>query len=184
MKRWPLAACLAAALLSCSIDYGEQLAENLENIPNAILQNFEQVSVRGNRPVFRLQAEIIESYNTRGLDRLQGVEITEYDERGEVLTSGRAAEANINQRSRDGNFKDVRVYSRTQKARIEATDIQWLNEPRQLKSSREGVVRIQREDGLVLEGRGFTADFKMAQMNFESNVSGSYEETKTDATTP
>lgn len=168
-------------LMGCSIDYGDPLVESFQDIPNAILEGFEQVSVRSNRPAFRLRAEIIESYNSKGIDVLQGVQINEYDEAGEVLTSGSAASATVNQQSRDGSFKQITVYSRRQKAEITASDLEWVDRLRQLRSSPQGLVTLQREDGIRLQGRGFFADFKKSLLSFDAEVTGVYDEDKKNA---
>ncbi len=171
-----LALIFIGLFLACSIDYGDPLVESFRDIPNALLEGFEQVSVRANSPSFRLRAELIESYNAKGIDILREVEINEYDERGEVLTSGRAASATVNQQSRDGSFREITVYSRRQRAEITANDLEWKDNLRQLRSSPQGLVTLRREDGISLEGRGFFADFKKSILSFEAEVKGIYDE--------
>jgi len=167
-------------LISCSIDYGEQLVETLENIPNSILEDFEQVTVRDNKPIYKLSAELIESYNAKALDRLQEVSVFEFDETGEVLTSGSASRAEVYQRTRDGTFFDVSAYSKQHKTQITASDLQWNDQLRQLRSTSQGTVNIKRDNGLSLQGRGFFADFKNALLRFDADISGVYDEDKSN----
>lgn len=175
MKRFLPVLC-AAVLFGCSLDYGEELAENMDNTPNSILQGFELTSVKENRVTFRLKADVIESNNSRREDRVSGVSVEEFDAAGELRTSGSAASGVISQGSRDANLRDAEMYSRENEARIKATALNWTDNLRQLKSGPQDTVRIERGDGTIIEGSGLFADFNNAVLRFDGEVSGSYDE--------
>lgn len=169
-------AAAVLACLACTLEYGERLAEELEQTPNSIIEGFESVSIRANRPRSRIQAAAIESYNSTRRDQLRSVTVEEFDSEGKVQTRGSAESAVIDQATRDASLRGVVIESEIHRVRLEAADLQWEDRRRRVTGSTESRVRIEREKKLVLEGSGFTADLDSATLRFDRGVQGEYDE--------
>ncbi len=173
-------------LISCSLDYGEELAENMNNTPNSILQGFQLFSVRANKVAYTLKADLIESNNSQAKDSLRGVTVEEYDAKGELRTRGVAEMAVITQGVRDATLTKVELFSRENDASIVAESLKWMENLRQLQSGAQEAVRIERGDGTIIEGMGLFADFNNGILRFDGEVKGEYDEDKktTDESPP
>ena len=68
----------------------------------------------------------------------------------------------------------VRVRSESEKAGVSAPALAWENKPKRLTAPPEAVVRITKDDGSSITGRGFTGDFRSRQVSFSGPVEGSY----------
>ena len=60
-------------------------------------------------------------------------------------------------------------------ASIEAENLDWKDETRELSSSSDGFVTISLDGGTVLKGAGFSADFYTETIGFSSRVEGNIE---------
>jgi hypothetical protein len=63
---------------------------------------------------------------------------------------------------------------------IETESIFWEDEKRTLSGSDDHPVDIQRSDGTVFSGRGFTANSRSRTWSFTGGVEGSYVDAETD----
>jgi hypothetical protein len=66
----------------------------------------------------------------------------------------------------------VSFYSSAHEAGIETDYLFWNDEERTLEAKPENLVRVERDSGTVVEGRGFSADLRRAVVRFEDGVEG------------
>lgn len=169
---WLLA---AAALSSCSLDYGPaQIAQKLnENTPDLILYDFQNTSVRHGRKLFQISASYSESFDQKQQQRLSDVEFREFDDNGAVITSGTAEHALLYVDSNNVELSGrIRFYSETEKATVTCSYLFWDDKARTLTSRPDETVTITKDSGTVLSGRGFSADAARREVKFSGPVSG------------
>ncbi|UCF99846.1 MAG: LPS export ABC transporter periplasmic protein LptC [Spirochaetaceae bacterium] len=174
----PLGLGLALILVvSCSLDYEQaRMAESIPGqIPETILFDFTHTVVSGGRIWVVLEAERAETYSERKEIVLQGVSFREYDEQGNLLTEAQAERAVFNTDSEDATVSGaIVIYSPEEKASLQAGRLSWIREGRRLVADDGQAVRLQKDDGSFVEGRGFSADFRRKKLEFSSRVRGSY----------
>jgi LPS export ABC transporter protein LptC len=164
-----------AALAACSLDYdaGRIAQERPEDLPETILYDSSYTIERSNNRILRFTAERVESYPERDMQLLYGVSFEERNDAGEVLSAGRANEAEYFVESDDVRLTgDIRFRSEAEGAEVEAGYLYWSDEESRL-SSREGErVTVVRDSGSRISGRGFVADTRLKEVSFSGDVSG------------
>lgn len=173
-----LGAFLTACFLSaCSLDYEQaRFAEDLPSqIPETILIEFTHTVVARDRVWVVLEADRAESYSERKEISLEGVYFREFDGEGKLITEARADQAVFNTASEDTSVAgSIVIYSPREQASLQADRLSWTGDGRRLAASPEQTVRLQKDDGSFVEGRGFSADFRRKKLEFSSRVRGSY----------
>ncbi len=166
----PAAGILAA---SCSFNYGEALAEDLEDrTPDAVFVRFTHTIVQDNRPALVLEAERAELYDRRNLVRLKGVRFRELRD-GKTLAYGSAEEAVLNTETEDAEFTGaVHLRSERDGVTIRADYLSWKSEDRVLESREDRTTSIEKDDGSGLRGTGFRADARRKGVSFSGRVDG------------
>jgi hypothetical protein len=71
---------------------------------------------------------------------------------------------------------NILIRAAEEKASLSAESLSWLKEGRRLSSGPGQSVRLAKEDGSFLEGRGFQADFRRRRLEFAQGASGGYVE--------
>ena len=174
---------LLLLLGSCSLDYDQaRVAESIEEqIPETILIEFTHTIVSEGCVWVVLEAERAETYGERKEIVLQGAVFREYDENGDLLTEARADSAVFKTDSEDATVSgSIVIYSPEQQASLKAGRLTWTREGRRLVAEDGQAVRLQKDDGSFVEGRGFSADLRRKELSFSSRVRGSYVERRED----
>ena len=154
---------VAVVMCGCSLDYGEAMIEEefSEEIPDTILIEFTHTVVEDDQVVVVLQAERAETYAKRHTTSLSGVRFYEYNDQGEIITEGRADRASFHTESQDAEIVGaITFHSVAEGMSIYAEHLFWEMENKILTSDPQESVRIDKEDGSFLEGKGFEADFR------------------------
>jgi len=178
--RRPLALTLlaAAAIFSgCSLSYEEaRVAEGIAGeTPDTIMVNFRHTVVNEGKLWVKFSAERAESYGKRKEVVLLGVRFQEYDAEGKLVTEARADRAVFNTASEDATAAgSILIRAPEEKASLSATSLSWFKEGKRLQGGAGETVRLEKEDGSFVEGRGFKADFRRRRVEFGSSVRGSY----------
>jgi LPS export ABC transporter protein LptC len=170
-------ACLGLALAACSLDYEQaRVAESMGGeTPETILIGFTHTIVSNGRVWVILEADRAESYAERKEIYLQGVRFREFDSQGELITEARAERAMFDTDSENASVTgSIVIHSTEEEASLEASRLTWTREGRRLEAEPEETVRLEKDDGSFVEGRGFTADFRRKRIEFSSQVRGSY----------
>jgi len=61
-----------------------------------------------------------------------------------------------------------------EKASLQAEVLAWIKEGKRLEGQPGEAVRLEKEDGSFVAGRGFRADFRRRRLEFDSAVRGFY----------
>lgn len=175
IRALPLILALTAS--GCSLSYDDlTITEDIpESIPDSVMRDFTHTTVRESLPVFSLNAGEALTYSKKKRIYLTKITFAEYDSEGEIATSGRARNAVFHTDTEDAEISgDVLFYSTRQEASVEAESLYWNSEERLLTGNPNEEVRIIRDSGAEIRGRGFRGDLKTLTFTFEDSVSGTY----------
>jgi LPS export ABC transporter protein LptC len=176
------AAALAAALAlggGCSLSYEEaRVAERIApEIPDTVMIGFTHTVVAEGSVWVRLSAQRAEGYDQSKKIVLAGVRFQEFDRQGRLATEAAADRAVYHSDSEDAEVTgNILIRAPEEKASLTAASLVWIKEGRRLSSGAGQSVRLAKEDGSFLEGRGFQADFSRRRLEFTEGASGSYVE--------
>lgn len=171
------AAALALTVLlgGCSLDYkSAEVAQKLPaNVPDTALTDFVSTTMRGDRPYFRVTAQTAETFAKKNETILTDVQFEEFDKEGKVVADGRANRAVYHTDTQNAELSgDLSLYSAAEKATFKTDYLSWNDHEKRLAGTPDGVVRITKESGSFLEGRGFTATTRTRSFEFEHGVEG------------
>jgi LPS export ABC transporter protein LptC len=177
-----IALCLGVFVLGrCTFDYGDRASEN-DDQADIVMGNVEYVRMRDGDPVVRFRAQQAERYENRQTMELQNFSFEQfYGSGGEVNAAGSAGSGLVELDS--GNIKlerDIIISVDSEDITIETDSLSWEDEQRVLAGSDGLPVDIQRSDGTVFSGRGFSADARSRTWAFSGGVEGSYVDAETD----
>jgi LPS export ABC transporter protein LptC len=145
--------------------------------------NVEYVRVRDGDPVVRFRAQLAERYENRQTMELQNFSFEQFYAHGdEVNATGRAGSALVELESGNIQLENSIIISvDSEDITIETENLSWEDEKRILAGRDEDtVVDIQRSDGTLFSGRGFTADARSRTWAFNGGVEGIYIDTEDD----
>ncbi|MDR2740365.1 MAG: LPS export ABC transporter periplasmic protein LptC [Treponema sp.] len=164
---------------SCSFDYGDEASENADQ-PDIVMGNVEYVRVRDGDPVVRFRAQLAERYENRQTMELQNFSFEQFYAHGdEVNATGRAGSALVELESGNIQLEEGIIISvDSEDITIETDNLSWEDEKRVLAGKEESTVDIQRSDGTVFSGWGFTADARSRTWAFTGGVNGTYIDTE------
>ena len=162
-----LPALLAALLLpsACSLDYGAVQGEEkiAETVPDTVAIEVTHKVHQDGRLALEFEAGRTETYGAQKRMILEEVRFVEYGDDSAPATSGEARRVVYHTDTENAEISgSVRVRSESEKAGIAAAALAWENKPRLLTAPPEAVVRITKDDGSSITGRGFTGDFRPA----------------------
>lgn len=169
---------LCAAVLvvgACSFDYeGATVAEELsEEVASSVLIDFSQTVVREGHPVLVMEAEDARTFEESQTVVLTGAHFKELDRNGAILVEGWAEKAIYHTDTENAEIEGrVKLYSAKEETTLTASDLSWDKESRVLRSTQDGVVRLERDDGSEISGRAFVANFRHREIRFGSDVKG------------
>jgi hypothetical protein len=140
---------LSFFIVNCSLDYRSAFeSEKLEEkIPDTILINFKHIVVEDNKKLFQIEAKqalIFNADHARFHSDTENAEI----------------------------WGSVYFYSAREGAQLTTDSLSWEKDSRILKANPEDLVRINKDDGSFIQGRGFLADMRRKSVSFLSQVWG------------
>jgi len=162
---------------SCSMDYSEaQVSEEIpESIPDARFTDFSHTVVRDGSVRLYISAEKAESFIKKKETRTYNVTFLQYDKDNKVVTEGVADKAIINTETENAEISgNIVMYSHNQEAKITCKYLYWNQEENTLTAKKEDTVYLHKDNGSVIQGTGFTADFQLQKVRFEGSVEGTY----------
>lgn len=171
-----IALALALILLAgCSFDYGDAVSEG-EDQPDIIMGEVEYVRMRDGDPVVRFRAQLAERYEKRQTMELRNFSFEQFYNHGDdVNATGRAGNALVELES--GNIlleNSIIISVESEDITIETDNLSWEDKPRFLTGSEEDTVGIQRSDGTLFSGKGFSADARSRTWAFSGSVEGTF----------
>jgi LPS export ABC transporter protein LptC len=172
--------CLAVFVFGrCTFDYGDAASED-DDQADIVMGNVEYVRMRDGDPVVRFRAQQAERYENRQTMELQNFSFEQFDGHGsEINATGSAGSGLVELDS--GNIqleRSVIISVDSEDITIETDKLSWEDEKHILAGSDEHTVDIQRSDGTVFSGRGFSADARSKTWAFTGGVEGSYVDTE------
>lgn len=172
-----LAFLVSTLFLSCSFDYrGVILDEELSgNVPDAVLINFSEVSVKKGQKAYVVSAERAEVYNRKNLTVFTSLDFTEYDSGGSIATEGNAAKAGFYSDTENIEFSESFSLSSLQQGySIKGEAVYWDGNNRTLSGSREKEITIGKDNGSFISGRGFRAFSSSRSFGFDYGAEGKF----------
>lgn len=171
--------CLLFAIIpaACSFDYGD--GDGLGNDrPDIVMENIEYVRVRKGDILARFQAEHAERWEERQIMELRNFSFEQMEDHGETINvEGRAAAAEVQIESGDITLSGgVRVSIESEDITISTSGLEWKDKEKALKGNGDDDVEVQRSDGTIFIGKGFTAEIRGRTWAFSGEVKGTYVE--------
>lgn len=177
IPRYLLCTALAVLLTGCEFDYGDPvLAEDIdEGIPDTELYELSHTRMDGAIPLFFIEAEHSAHFEKQGLTRFKNLRFEERDKEGALVTSGRADQGLMHVDSGDIEISgNLHFFYARETLRIEADYLYWSDEEKSLTGQEGEPVRLSKENGTYLQGRGFTADLRRRSVHFSRGVEGAW----------
>jgi len=173
MHRLVIFPAVIFTLFSCSLEYETSVSDEFsESVPSSILYNVEQIQMKNGHPRVSFKAEEAKVWSEREETELFSIHFREYDENREIITSGDAAYVLVSDDNDAAISGGVSGYSSRNEASIDAENLSWTDEARSLRSEPETMVTLSLDEGTVLTGAGFAADFYTNEVEFSTRVSG------------
>ncbi|GHT82538.1 hypothetical protein FACS1894137_01620 [Spirochaetia bacterium] len=172
---------LCVCTFSCTFDYGEEASE-IEDQPDIVMRDVEYVRVRDGDPMVRFKAALAERYEKRQTMELQNFSFDQFYNHGDgINASGRAGNAVAELDS--GNIqleRNIMLFVESEDITITTDNLSWKDKERVLAGSEAGKVDIERSDGTLFSGLGFTTDARSRTWEFSGAVEGIYIDTDED----
>ncbi len=124
-------------------------------MPDQIITNFEITETALGRKDWTMRADSAYLYDRRNLLEAKSVEVTFYDENGQVRSILKADYGKLNRKSDDMEARGHVVVTSAEGIKLETSKLTWLNSERQIVS--DDSVKITRKDD-ILTGWGFRGD--------------------------
>jgi len=166
---------LSGILASCTFDYtdGQLESRRTAETPQLELLNVRMVVERDNR--LELSADRIAIYRERRTQEFQGISFREFDATGAVRLEGYADGGVMDIDTEDVELLgEVRLVSTVEGAEMESAFLSWDNADRVLRGATDQEVRIRRNDGSWVEGRGLRVDGRRNQVEFMEGFRGEF----------
>jgi LPS export ABC transporter protein LptC len=150
-----------------------------DDLPDIVMREVEYVRVRDGDPVVRFKAELAERYETRQTMELQNFSFEQFYNHGDgVNATGSAGGALVELES--GNIqleRRIMLAVESEDITIETDNLSWEDENRILAGSNTDTVDIQRSDGTLFSGQGFTANVRSRTWTVSGAVEGIFVDT-------
>ncbi len=147
----------------------------LEETPKTILINFKHTIVSEGKGVVVLEAERAEVFSQEKGTFLWGLYLKEYAGDGALLIEGWAERAVWYSDNEKASISgSIYLYSYDERAGIQAEELTWEKQGKNLSSEEDELIVIKKDDGSFLQGRGFEANFREKKIHFFKGVKGSY----------
>jgi LPS export ABC transporter protein LptC len=166
---------LLCSFLGCSFEYGTTSSQE-NSLPELMMNNVEYTRVRSGELQLYFTAEEAERYEKRQFMQLKNYTFEQYDPTNEeVNTTGSGGSASIELDS--GNISmtgsvSIRIDSETMT--IDTETLNWQDKNRLLSGAAETPVEIERDDGTLFTGWGFSADARRRTWEFQGGGAGTY----------
>ena len=166
----------AALLTACSFEYTDADAsptQLLGHIPETELTEVTHTIVRNGRVAAEFRARQVRNFPRAGRTELNGVDYTEYDRNGILVTAGNAERAVYYTEREDAELAGaIRLRSQSQGVWLEAETLRWEDASHRLFSGPEETVAVTRDDGSQVTGVGLQVDVRRKTIRFSGPVSG------------
>lgn len=170
LRRVPTVLLLLVLLISCEIDYELAGGQDDEDQPDILMEGVTQIQSTQDFLVI-VRADRASLYNKRGETLFEGLSFSEENLRGEVLRTGSAGTALVDDDNRIELTGGALIESLEDEILIRGESLVWNNETLLLEST-QGEVSIVKEGEKEIRGSRFRADFDLNEIAFDGPVSG------------
>ncbi len=177
-----IVAVMAMAISSCSLEYSPDMAVELaEEIPDAVIYDFERVVVQNAKPRFRLQAKKGSFFVKAGKIRMESVDFTEYGLDGTGEAAKGHADSGIFYTKTESAELSGKVFFTSSRDSVTVSSgyLYWDGKERTIASRLDTVTTVTSKES-SLSGAGFRADAKTRAFSFEEHVDGSYRSSESE----
>jgi LPS export ABC transporter protein LptC len=166
---------------ACSFDYGAA-GESGKEKPDIIMESIEYVRVRKGDPLVRFKAERAERWEDRQTMDLKEFTFEQMEDQGDTVNAdGWAKAATVQLETGDVALSGgVRISIDSEDVIIKTEELEWKDKEKILFTGHEDEVEIERSDGTIFTGRGFSADARSRTWSFSGEVKGTYVEKDED----
>lgn len=181
-------ACLAVSFFlfwACSFDYGAA-APSEEEQPELIMYDVEYVRVENGKPMVQFKAERAEQYEESRTMKLSNFSFTQFNQNNDDEdtvgdTTGFAGSGVINMDSKDVILdEEVFINAASEDMQISTENLNWIDKTKELNAGSTEEVFVERSDGTIIKGVGFSADLRTRTWEFSGGISGTYVHTEED----
>jgi LPS export ABC transporter protein LptC len=169
--------CVGVICTSCSLDYQDNQGtqELSDQIPEVIFTGFSHTAVKESKLVFTLEAEEAQLFQKQKRTVMTGVRFRQYDDNGKISIEGHANRAVYFTDTENAEiYGAVFFRSNQEEITMYAESLFWDHQQRMLTANAGEAVRIVKDDGSSISGRGFSADARKKSINYSSGVQGTY----------
>lgn len=161
-------------MVGCTIKYeNEENIKKSDQIPDSKMSNFHLTKVKNNiiqSEVFAAKAEI---FDNQDKTILYNIEFKEFDKNGEEITVGNIGRVEYKNDSKDATLTGgIKFFSQKEDMEITGESLYWVDESKELESSIDSLIKVNKGDGSIIEGYGFTASIIDSTFSFEKGISG------------
>lgn len=165
----------ALLLVGCTIKYEDD--ENIkksDQIPDSKMTNFHLVKVKDNKIQNEVFAEKAEIFENQDLTVLYNIEFREYNKDGtELVTQGNIGRVEYKNDSKDANLTEgITFYSQKEDMEITGENLYWKDQTKELESDIDSLIKVNKGDGSLIEGYGFTASIIDSTFSFKRGITG------------
>lgn len=174
MKR-PLIVCflILFALFSCDVSGDNTDIATEIQIAETVIYDFRQVRIEKGRPVYEIRAKRGETFTGEQVMKVFDARFKQYDKERKIITEGTATQADYHIDSEDATLigpMDFR--SNTEKVRLQSTWLNWESETKIVSGNDNDAVRLEKENGTHLRGKGFKAYTETKTVYFNNGMTG------------
>ncbi|GMO29270.1 MAG: hypothetical protein Ta2F_04640 [Termitinemataceae bacterium] len=160
---------------SCTFDYGETDAEE-SKLPNMTMEGLEYVRVKNGQPVARMEADIGDRFESRHVMELKNFNFQQYNtSTGEIDAIGSGDKALVEMDT--GNVQmngSIHINVESENMTIDTESFTWKDKPKTLSGDDNLPVNIEKTDGTIINGKGFSSDLRSKTFIFSRDVDGVY----------
>jgi LPS export ABC transporter protein LptC len=162
-------------LLSCSFDYGS-VESSGEEQPEIVMHDVAYVRVENGEPMVQFNAEKAEQYEESRTMKLSNFSFIQFNQtEDEGNTVGFAGSGVINLDSKDVVLDEgVSIDAASEDMHISTETLHWTDKTKTLDAGGQNDVLIERPDGTLIHGSGFSADLRSRAWEFSGGISGNY----------
>jgi len=161
------------SLFSCNLDNeNSDIAEEIK-IAESVIYNFKQYSVKKGKIQYIITADKAETFEEDDKTIIYNMTFSQFDKEKKEVATGKAEKVEYNVESENAIIDgDVIFTSKTEGVSVSSTWLDWNNEKKILKGKNDVPVKLEKESGTILEGKGFQAEVETKTISFSNGMKG------------
>lgn len=171
-------------LFSCDVTGDNTDVAKEISIAETVIKDFRQVRVEKGRAVYEVNAKRAESFSEEQLTKIYDLVFKQFDKDEQVATEGTALQVDYNIETENATVNgEMDFHSLSEGVRLKSTWLEWENEKKTLTGKTDIPVRLEKDGGTILEGKGFKAYTDTKTVLFENGMWGIFIPEDNDDTT-